>query len=114
MDRGELKIRIDGQPALTLRVESSRADEITLDEHWNAVSVAWDKPPDRLYLELWLDACLPENGSREPYGARAGIELLKHKLMGAPGAASALVWANPDAEYPGAVAFDSACTTERS
>lgn len=114
MDKGELKIRIGGQRALTLRVESSRADEITFDEHWSGVSVAWGEPPDRLYLELWLDACLPENGSREPYGARAGIELLRHKLVGAPGAASALVWANPDAEYPGAVTFDSVCAVASS
>ena len=111
MDEGELRIQIEGQPALTLRVESSRAEQITLDAHWNAVSIAWDQPPDRLYLELGLDACLPENGSREPYGARAGIELLERKLAGAPGAGSTLVWANPDAEYPGAVTFDSVCAT---
>ena len=114
MDSGELKIRIDGQPARSLRVESVRADEITLDEHWRRVCVAWDTRPDRLYIELWLDACLPENGSREPYVARAGIELLNHKLMAAPGAASALVWSNPDAEYPGAVTFESVCTSAQA
>ena len=80
MNPGELKILIDRQPALTLRVESTRAREVELEEHWKAVSVAWDEPPDRLRLNLWLDACLPENGSRESYGAYAAIKLLEHKL----------------------------------
>ena len=114
MDPGELRIRIDGQAALTISVESSRADEITLDEHWNALCVAWDKPPDRLRVELWLDACLPENGNRELYGARAGIELIEHKLRAGAWEPAALVWANPDAEYPGAVTFESVCTTART
>ena len=37
--------------------------------------------------------------------------MLEHTLVGQPGAASALAWANPDAEYPGAVTFESVCST---
>ena len=114
MSPGELRILIDRQPALTLRVQSTRAGEVELEEHWKAVSVAWDEPPDRLRLNLWLDACLPENGSREPYGAHAAIKLLEHKLGVGMWEPAALIWANPDAEYPGAVSFESVCTTAQA
>lgn len=50
---------------------------------------------------------------REPYAGHAGAKLLEHTLVGQPGAASALAWANPDAEYPGAVTFESVCSTPR-
>ena len=110
-DPGELRIQISGQPCLTVRVESARAEEIEAHPNWQAASIAWDTPPTMLEMELWIGACMPENGTREPYDAQAGSELLRHRLQAAPTAATSLAWANPDAEYPGAVTFDSVCAT---
>lgn len=113
MDSNELKIQIEGKPALTLRLEKAGTQSIELEEHWTNVSVAWTDPPDRLRLDVWIDACLPENGSREPYGARAGIALLEHRLRAATWEPAFLAWANLDAEYPGAVTFNSVCAPRR-
>ena len=106
-DKGELKIRIDGKPAFSLKVERIRIDEFTPAAYWSAVTVAWRNPPDPLYLDLWLDACLPEHGARAPYTARARAALLEHGLAGTPREPVVTIWANPHAEYPGAVGFES-------
>ena len=111
-DKGELRIRIDAKCALSLDIESAGIDQITPEAHWNAVTVAWRHPPDPLYLDLWLDACLPENGAREPYTTRASAALLEHELAGAPEKPAATIWANSHAEYPGAVSFESTCTAQ--
>ena len=82
----------------------------TLDDiHWTRalarLSGAWDETPDPIKLRNWLDACLPENGSLEPFQARAIALQLER---GAPGTIHGPVdtlWGNTDAEYPGAVRF---------
>ena len=112
MNLGALEIQVEGRPALTVRVESARAEEIEPHTHWQNLSVAWNRLPSTLELEFWIGACMPENGSREPYDARAGAELLRYRLQGAPTAAATLAWANPDAEYPGAVTFHSICSAK--
>ncbi len=113
MRQDALEIRIHDRPALTLSVETERAGHIEAHEDWPRVSVAWQAPPSRLYIELWLDACLPENGSREPFAARAASQLLSLGIEGPLGEPSTLTWASPDAEYPGAVSFHSVCDTAR-
>lgn len=83
---------------------------VTLDDiHRTPVlarlSGAWDETPDPVRLRNWLDACLPENGSLEPFQARAITLQLER---GAPGTIHGPVdtlWGNTDAEYPGAVRF---------
>ena len=110
MDAGVLQARIDYQPAFTLRVEAARADEVELHPHWQDMSIAWAKQPDGYELALWIDDCLPENGSRDPYGARAGAAMIEHGVRGTAGASPLLAWANPDAEFPGAVTFHSICS----
>ena len=110
----ELEIRIHDRPALTLSVQSARAGHIEAHESWPNLSIAWETPPSRLYTELWLDACLPENGNREPYAARAASQLLQLRIEGPLNEPSTMTWANPDAEYPGAVTFASGCHTTRA
>ena len=77
---------------------------------WSLLSVAWKNKPDIFETALWIDDCLPENGNRGPYGARAGTAMIEHGVRGTAGAAPLLAWGSPDAEYPGAVTFESVCS----
>ena len=105
----ELEIRVHARHALTLSVEGARANDVEHGPAWSALGIAWDEPPDAFSASLWIDDCLPENGSRDPYNARAGTAMIEHGVRGTAGAAPAIAWANPDAEYPGAVTFESVC-----
>ena len=77
--------------------------------HWTAagarVSAAWHETPDPVKLRHWLDACLPENGTREPFEARAIALKLKLALPGVIDGPIDTLWGNTDAEYPGAIRF---------
>ena len=77
--------------------------------HWTAagarVSTAWDETPDPVKFRHWLDACLPENGTREPFEARALALKLERALPGVIDGPVDTLWGNTDAEYPGAVRF---------
>ena len=69
------------------------------------VSAAWGETPQLETLTHWLEACLPENGSRVPFEERARALKLDR---GAPPLITApidILWGNTDAEYPGAVRF---------
>ena len=69
------------------------------------VSAAWDETPSLEALTHWLEACLPENGSRAPFEERARALKLDRgepPLITAP---VDILWGNTDAEYPGAVRF---------
>ena len=79
--------------------------QVQWTETMQRVSAAWDETPDLVKLRHWLDACLPENGSLEPFQERAAALQLEH---GGPGIIHGPVdtlWGNTDAEYPGAVRF---------
>ena len=104
-----LTIRVHARHALTLSVEGARANEVEHGPAWPALSIGWDEPPDGFSAALWIDDCLPENGSRDPYNARANAAMIEHGVRGVPGGATAIAWANPDTEYPGAVTFESVC-----
>ena len=70
------------------------------------VSAAWDESPQLETLTHWLEACLPENGSRVPFEERARALKLdrgKPPLITAP---IDILWGNTDAEYPGAIWFE--------
>ena len=70
------------------------------------VSAAWDETPELETLTHWLEACLPENGSRVPFEERARALKLDRgepPLITAP---IDILWGNTDAEYPGAVRFE--------
>ena len=118
MNPDELTILIHNQPALTTKIEGeSPTGRVEPGDRWHTISVAWSDPPNASQLDLWIDACLPENGSREEYVTRAEANLHEHgiELTCDPTLASTtLAWASPDAEYPGAVSFKSACTTAQA
>lgn len=79
--------------------------QVRWTETMQRVSAAWDETPDLVKLRHWLDACLPENGSLEPFQERAAALQLER---GGPGIIHGPVdtlWGNTDAEYPGAVRF---------
>ena len=113
MNTNTLEILIGGRHAASIEIHGEQAERVDRAEHWQDISIAWSEPPDRRRLELWLDACLPENGSREPYGARCALKLIEHGLSARPWEPAAMVWASPDDEYPGAVGFASMCTQPR-
>ena len=79
------------------------------DIHWTGagarVSAAWDQVPTPESLTHWLEACLPENGSRAPYEERARARKLDHGESPLIGGPVDILWGNTDAEYPGAVRF---------
>ena len=69
------------------------------------VSAAWDETPKLETLTHWLEACLPENGSRVPFEERARalkLDCGEPPLLTAP---IDILWGNTDAEYPGAIRF---------
>ena len=105
----ELQVLVHGQHALTLSVETTGADKVDHGHAWPMLSVAWSTEPDAFDIGLWIDDCLPENGSREPFNARAGSAMIERGVRGTAGAAPLIAWANPDVEYPGAVTFESVC-----
>ena len=71
------------------------------------LSAAWTEKPATGQLNCWLDGCLPENGLLARYRARA-----QSMLQTAGGAykipkVAEILWANADAEFAGAVRFDT-------
>ena len=69
------------------------------------LSAAWEREPSLAALYLWLDACLPENGARRAFEERATALKLDLGLPVTVSPPVDLVWANTDAEFPGAVSF---------
>ena len=69
------------------------------------VSAAWDETPKLETLTHWLEACLPENGSRVPFEERARALKLDRGVPPLITAPIDILWGNTDAEYPGAVRF---------
>ncbi len=110
MQPDELRVRVHEEDALTLSVDAARTSDVDYGPAWSLLSVAWGSKPDIFEAALWIDDCLPENGNRDPYGARAGAAMIEHGVRGTAGAAPLLAWGNPGAEYPGAVTFESVCS----
>ena len=81
-------------------------DTVTWTPGIARVSAAWDETPELETLTHWLEACLPENGSRVRFEERARALKLDRgepPLITAP---IDILWGNTDAEYPGAVRFE--------
>ena len=69
------------------------------------VSAAWGETPQLETLTHWLEACLPENGSRVSFEERARARKLDRGEPPLVTAPIDILWGNTDAEYPGAVRF---------
>ena len=81
------------------------ADAINWTNTSERVSVSWDGVPAPDPLFHWLDACLPENGSREPYKKRAQALRLEYGQSARIAEPVDVLWGNTDAEYAGAIRF---------
>ena len=84
LEADELRVQIHGQHALTLSVATERETSINHGDAWSALSVAWESAPDAFETALWIDDCLPENGERDAYNARAGTATGEHGVKGPP------------------------------
>ena len=78
------------------------------------VSAGWGAELAPTRLLLWLDACLPENGLRLLYEADASRALVRAGLGDLPMGPVDIIWGNADREYPGAISFTRAGTTQSS
>ena len=95
---------------LTASLETGAGQLTTADAiNWTntsaRLSAAWDDVPSPDALFHWLDACLPENGSREPYKDRAQALRLEYGQSARIAEPVDVLWGNTDAEYAGAVRF---------
>ena len=106
----ELIITLHGNHAATLDASDDswlHAGNTTMGPMSARISAAWTERPATRQLNCWLDGCLPENGLLGRYRARA------QAMMQAAGVAcetpkvAEILWANADAEFAGAIRFDT-------
>ena len=71
------------------------------------ISAAWTEKPATRQLNCWLDGCLPENGLLGRYLARAQSMLQSAGLACERPKVGEILWANADAEFAGAIPFDT-------
>ena len=71
------------------------------------ISAAWTEKPATRQLNCWLDGCLPENGLLGRYRARAQSMLQAAGLAWERPKVGEILWANADAEFAGAIRFDT-------
>ena len=71
------------------------------------ISAAWTEEPATRQLNCWLDGCLPENGLLARYRARAQSILQAAGLPSETPKVAEILWANADAEFAGAIRFDT-------
>ena len=107
----KLRIILYGEHALTLETDEERwirEAPIATGPGLRRMSVAWDETPAMRTVRTWLNACLPENGTRIPYLQRA--QMLRAERGASPEAIGPadVLWGNTDADYPGAVRFERA------
>ena len=107
----KLRITLYGEHALTLQTDEERwvrEGPIATGPGLRRMSAAWDETPAMRMVRTWLNACLPENGTRIPYLQRA--QILRAELGASPEAVGPadVLWGNTDADYAGAVSFERA------
>ena len=110
----QLEVLLHGELAATLdtgRTALSSADGARWTPLIARLSAAWDTEPSLDTVRHWLGACLPENGARRPFEERATELELDLGLDPATSPPVDLLWANTDADYPGAVSFRRASDT---
>ena len=71
------------------------------------ISTAWTEKPAARQLNCWLGGCLPENGLLGRYRARAQAMLQAAGLARETPKVGEILWANADAEFAGAIRFDT-------
>ena len=106
----ELIVALHGKHAVTLDDADDRwlHDEATGMAAMSArISAAWTQMPAARELNRWLDGCLPENGLLGRYRARAQAMLQAAGLAYETPTVAEILWANADAEFAGAIRFET-------
>ena len=105
-----MKLRMFLYDELAASLETGAGQLATADAmNWTntsaRLSAAWDEAPSPDALFHWLDACLPENGSREPYKDRAQALRIEYGQSARIAEPVDVLWGNTDAEFAGAIRF---------
>ena len=106
----ELIVTLHGQHAATLDASDDRwldADNTSMGPMSARISAAWTETPATRQLNCWLDGCLPENGLLGRYRTRAQSMLQAAGLACDTPKVGEILWANADAEFAGAIRFDT-------
>ena len=106
----ELIVTLHGQHAATLDAGDDRwlhARTTSMGAMSARISAAWTVKPATRQLNCWLDGCLPENGLLARYRARAQSMLQAAGVAYETPKVAEILWANADAEFAGAVRFDT-------
>ena len=106
----ELIVTLHGQHAATLDAEDDRwlhARTTSMGAMSARISAAWTEKPATRQLNCWLDGCLPENGLLGRYRARAQSMLQAAGLACETPKVGEILRANADAEFAGAIRFDT-------
>ena len=106
----ELIVTLHGQRAATLDAGNDRwlhARTTSMGAMSARISTAWTEKPETRQLNCWLDRCLPENGLLARYRARALSMLQAAGLACETPKATEILCTNADAEFVGAVRFDT-------
>ena len=106
----ELIVTLHGQHAATLDAGDDQwlhARTTSMGVMSPRISAAWKEKPGTRQLNCWLDGCLPENGSLARYRARARSMLKAAGVACETPKVAEILWANADAEFAGAVPFDT-------
>ena len=106
----DLIVTLHGKHAATLDASDEswlHAGNTTVGPMSASISAAWTEQPATRQLNCWLDGCLPENGLLGRYRARAQAMMRAARVACKTPTVPAILWANADAEFAGAIRFDT-------
>ena len=106
----ELIVTLHGKHVATLDAVDERwlhADTTSMGPMSASISAAWTEQPATRQLNCWLDGCLPENGLLGRYRARAQAMMQAAGLACETPKVAGILRANADAEFAGAIRFDT-------
>ena len=106
----ELIVTLHRNHAATLNAADDQwlhAGDTSMSPMSARISAAWTEKPATRQLNCWLDGCLPENGLLGRYRARAQSMLQAAGLTCETPKVGEILRANADAEFAGAIRFDT-------
>ena len=109
-DKMELIVTLHAKYAATLDVANDRwlhEGTSSMGPMSARISAAWTGKPATRQLNGWLDGCLPENGLLARYRARAQSMLQAAGVARETPTVAEILRANADAEFAGAIRFDT-------
>ena len=106
----EFIVTLHGQRAATLGAGDDRRLHVrttSMGAMSARISAAWTEKPETRRFHCRLDGCLPENGLLARYRPRAQSMLQAASVGCQTPKVAEILWANPDAEFAGAIRFDT-------